>query len=120
MSGFDCPEWGDVARGLQLGQVALEDPMLGIARRGWQRGAALHAEEQFRTVVVWPRLHPGEQALLRSQSGPLAGVPSSCVPSSAATHFSHFAPQTSLVPFALVFVKLQNGVAVQIQRPGGE
>ena len=86
-SGFDCPEWGDVARGLQLGQVALEDPMLGIARRGWQRGAALHAEEQFRTVVVWPRLHPGEQALLRSQSGPLAGVPFSCVPSSAATRF---------------------------------
>ena len=86
-SGFDCPEWGDVARGLQPGQVALEDPMLGIARRGWQRGAALHVEEQFRTVVVWPRLHPSEQALLRSQSGPSAGVPFSCVPSSAATRF---------------------------------
>ena len=87
-SGFDCPEWGDVARGLQLGQVALEDPMLGIARRGWQRGAALHVEEQFRTVVVWPRLlHPSEQAFFRSQSGLLAGVPFGFVPFSAAIRF---------------------------------
>ena len=70
-----------------LGRLLSDDPMPGIARRGWQRGAALHVEKQFRTAVVWPRLHPREQALLRSQSGPLAGVPFSCVPSSAATRF---------------------------------
>ena len=39
-SGFESPEWGDVARGLQPGQISLDDPMAGVARQGWQRGAA--------------------------------------------------------------------------------
>ena len=35
-----------------------------------------------RRFVVWPRLSPTEQALMRSQSGPMAGLPFSCIPSS--------------------------------------
>ena len=62
-------------------------------------GAALR--RTFRTGLIWPRLHLREQALMRSQSGPLAGVPFSCVPSSAVTRFEPF-----LVPIAPVRVKL--------------
>ena len=65
-SGFDCP---GRLRGLQPGQVVLDDLMLGIVRRRWQRGAAVHVEEHFRTAVVWPHSHHRGQALLRSQSG---------------------------------------------------
>ena len=84
--GFDCPEWGDVARGLQPGQVSLDDPLPGVARRGWQRGAAQHIEDQFRTDVM-SQLELHEQALFRSQSGPLAGVPFICTPKSPETRF---------------------------------
>ena len=104
-----CPQNLGAASFHRRPVVALDDPMPGIARRGWQR-AALHVEEQFCTGVVWPRLHPREQALLRSQSGPLAGVPFSCVPSSAATRFESQEFRVlllrRLVPFAPVRVKL--------------
>ena len=86
-SGFESPEWGDVARGLQPGQISLDDPMPGVARQGWQRGAAQHVEERFRTDIVWPRLDPPGQALLRSQSGPMAGIPFCCFPISMVTRF---------------------------------
>ena len=46
-SGSDCPEWGDVARGLRPGQLSVDDPMPG-ARKGWQRGVAAHVDEAFR------------------------------------------------------------------------
>ena len=37
---------------------------------------------------MWPRLAPTEQALLRSQSGPMSGVPFSAVPSSPPTRLA--------------------------------
>ena len=86
-SGFEPPEWRDVTRGLQPGQISLDDPMPGVARQGWQRGAPQHVEERFRTDIVWPRLDPPGQALLRSQSGPMPGVPFCCLPISMATLF---------------------------------
>ena len=79
-------ERGDVARGLQPGQVLLDDPLPGVARRGWQRGATQHIEEQFRTDVM-SQLELHEQALFRSQSGPLAGVHFICIPKSPGTKF---------------------------------
>ena len=85
-SGFES-EWGDVARGLQPGQILLDDPMPGVARQGWQRGVAQHMEERLRTNIVWPRLDPPGQALLRSQSGTMAGIPFCCFPISMATRF---------------------------------
>ena len=107
--GFDCPEWGDVARGLQPGQVLLDDSMPGVARRGWQRGAAQHIEDQFRTGVM-SQLELHEQAMFRSQSGPLVGVPFICTPKSPETRFEPPLPcvasQTPLVSFTLVCCKL--------------
>ena len=39
-------------------------------------------EARFKEVFVWPRPTPTEQALMPSQSGPMAGLPFSCMPSS--------------------------------------
>ena len=51
-----------------------------------QRGAAQHIEDQFRTDVM-SQLELHEQALFRSQSGPLAGVPFICTSKSPETRF---------------------------------
>ena len=40
------------------GLVNSHEPMPGVARQGWQRGAAQHVEERFRTDIVWPRFDP--------------------------------------------------------------
>ena len=86
MSGYDCPEWEDIARGLRQGQLSVDDSMPGV-HKGWQRGVATHVDEAFRAGVVWPRLHSHEQALFRSQSGPMAGAPFSSIPWSSVTRF---------------------------------
>ena len=35
VSGYDCPEWEDIARGLRQGQLLVDDGMPGV-RKGWQ------------------------------------------------------------------------------------
>ena len=52
--------------------------------------AAQASERHFRTEVLWLRLAPTQQVLMRSQSGPFAGLPFLAVPSSP---FSRFPPQ---------------------------
>ena len=39
-------------------------------------------EERFFSSTIWPRLPPTEQALFRSQSGQMSGLPFTSVPSS--------------------------------------
>ena len=55
---------------------------------GWQFFAAQRVEHHFRAETVWPRLAPTEQAVLRSQSGPMSGVAFSAVPSSPPTRLA--------------------------------
>ena len=91
------------------GQISADDPMPGVWK-GWQRGVAAHVDEEFRTGVLWPRLHPqtgappfpmrpdGRRAvqlhpIIHSDPVRAAGVP-------------RVAPQTSMVPIASVRVKL--------------
>ena len=62
-----------------------EDPEVPV--HGWQFFAALTVEHCFRDTVVWPRLSPTDEALLRSQSGPMSGLPFSSVPSSPHSRF---------------------------------
>ena len=59
----------------------------GRVRQGWQHEAASRVERVFQDAVLMPRLASHEQALLRSQSGPTAGAPLTCVPTSPLLHF---------------------------------
>ena len=79
--GFRAPEWHALANGARPEWP--EDPEdVGPRDRGWQRVASQHANSFFLSTAVWPRLSDTSRALLRSQGGPLAGVPFSCCPSS--------------------------------------
>ena len=53
--------------------------------RGWQQYVSDKVEKAFHTEALWPSLDANERALVLSQSGPLAGVPFHCFPTSFAT-----------------------------------
>ena len=80
--GFESPDWVSLLNGLRPRQPPENQFEPGPVIDGWQFFAAQTVEARFRNTVIWPRLSPSEQALLRSQSGPMAGMPFSCVPSS--------------------------------------
>ena len=82
VEGFEVPEWTALAGGLRP-EPELHEP--GGQRAGWQHEAASRVERQFRATHILPHLTPTRQAMLRSQSGPVAGIPFSVVPSSFLT-----------------------------------
>ena len=59
----------------------------GVPRHGWQFFASQAVEECFFIHGVAPRLTDTQQALVRSQCGPLAAVPFTCCPTSSLTRF---------------------------------
>ena len=81
-SGFVCPEWTALVQGLRPNQPGRDEVDPADHTHGWQFFTAQRVEHHFRAETVWPRLAPTEQALLRSQSGPMSGVAFSAVPSS--------------------------------------
>ena len=85
VDGFEVPSWSAVTAGQRPPIMEVEDREPGIPRQGWQHAAAFRIESSFRTEILMPRMSPVEQALLRSQSGPCAGVPFSACPSSPLT-----------------------------------
>ena len=78
--GFRTPEWGALARGLRPEGFPVEEEV-GPRHVGWQRVATVDANNFFK-VTVWPRLNVAARAFLRSQGGPLAGLPFVCCPTS--------------------------------------
>ena len=76
--GFHAPSWEELAAGVRPDLVHDVDMEPGIPRHGWQRTAT----EPVHGGTVRPRLSETEQALFRSQGGPLAGVPFLCFPTS--------------------------------------
>ena len=74
VGGFEPPSWISLATGARPHMRQPEDYEL------W-RGRV------FRDAVLMPRLARHEQALLRSQSGPMAGAPLTCVPTSPLLQF---------------------------------
>ena len=88
--GYNCLDWQSLLDGLRPRQVDLDEMDPGVPTHGWQFFAAQASERHFRKEVLWPRLAPTQQALMRSQSGPFAGLPFWAVPSSP---FSRFPPQ---------------------------
>ena len=85
--GFDAPEWGDLARGLRPDFDPAADQFTSLSRNGWQQKASDVVENDFLARSIWPTLAHPEQALLRSQQGPMAGLPFTSSPLSAETTF---------------------------------
>ena len=82
----NVPSCEQIADGLRPG-VPVEDPEPGVPRHGWQFHAAQATDDCFFRHEVVPRLTDTQQAMVRSQSGPLPGVPFTCLPTSPLTRF---------------------------------
>ena len=82
VQGFEPPSWEDLAEGARppFHDVVEQEP--GVWRHGWQHEASSRVEREHREVLLMPRLADHEKALLRSQSGPFAGMAFSAAPAS--------------------------------------
>ena len=85
VEGFEVPEWPALAGGLrpEPREPELHEP--GGQRAGWQHEAASRVERHFRAEHILAHLTLTRRAMLRSQSGPVAGIPFSVAPSSFLT-----------------------------------
>ena len=81
---FEAPPWQDLQRGALPRQHELDD---ALKRHGWQFGASQEVDDYFLSGDLWPRLSLPSRALLRSQGGPLAGLPFTCFPIAAHSRF---------------------------------
>ena len=82
---FEVPQWSALAAGLRPPPREPEQQEPGAPRQGWQHEAAVCVERRFRGTILFPRMVPGERAMVRSQAGPNAGVALSTCPSSPLT-----------------------------------
>ena len=80
MEGCEVLSWDALVRGARPPRHEVDDYEPGEARHGWQHEAASRVERLFRSHLM-ERLAEHEQALLRSQSGPMAGMALSASPS---------------------------------------
>ena len=74
----DCPTWTAVQEGLRPPKVETAEP--GETTHGWQYHSSSRVETHFREDLVRFRLGRAHTALLRSQSGPCAGVHLTALP----------------------------------------
>ena len=72
--GFVVPSWSALARAVRPPPRGPEDFEPGAQRSGWQHEASSRMEQDFRVTQHFPLLLDSELALMRSQSGPGAGV----------------------------------------------
>ena len=70
-------------------QISIQqaDEFPSLSRNGWQQKTSDVVENVFLARPVWPTLAQPEQALLRSQQGPMAGLPFTNLPLCAETIF---------------------------------
>ena len=73
-------EWTVLAGGLRPEPREPEHHEPGAQRAGWQHEVA-SVERNDRATSILPHLSPTRRAMLRSQSGPVAGIPISTTPS---------------------------------------
>ena len=93
-------EWTALVGGLrpEPREPELHEP--GCWRAGWQHEAASRVERHFRAEHILPHLTPTRRAMLRSQSGPVAGIPFSC-PNAAVGVAVSLTPLATTVQLAL-------------------
>ena len=93
-----------------------EDQQLGMLGHGWQQLATDAVHAHLVETQIRPRLSATEQAMLRSQSGPMSGVPFAWFPTSALSRFdsSQFVSCSSVVSFSFPPPHATAGVAVSL------
>ena len=108
--GFSPPTWAEAALARPravLEALHMDGPCL--PQQGWQHVASACVEDHFFQSAVLTRCLPPERALLRSQGGPLSGLPFVARPSSPHQRFaSHLfrvllLRRSSLVPLLSVW-----------------
>ena len=80
IEGFEVPSWEALADGLRTNSREPEDTEPGGFKHGWQHEAASRVERHHRDHMVMPTWADHEKGLMRSQSGPFAGVALSVAP----------------------------------------
>ena len=85
--GFPAPAWSQGGGRVATRRPQVEDHQIGMPGDGWQQAATDAVHTHLVETSVRPRLSATEQAMLRSQGGPLSGVPFSCFPTSALSRF---------------------------------
>ena len=81
LEGFETPSWAELAAGVRPPLRNIEDFEPAGHRTGWQHEAAARTEWAFREQDLIHRMGEQARALLRSQSGPAAGMSFATVPS---------------------------------------
>ena len=108
--GFGPPDWRALANGLRPPPREPEEHEPGSTRQGWQHEASVPCEWDFR-VRIMTTMTASERTLLRSQSGPGAGVALSAAPSNIhnriESHLFRVLLQRRLRLFASVLPLLQ-------------
>ena len=88
VEGFKPPSWEALLDGARPPPHDPEDHEPGGTRGGWQHEAASQVERNFRDRRLMPVMSRVDQALLRSQSGPFAGMALSAAPTNALSRIS--------------------------------
>ena len=83
---YVAPTWIQIADGLRPNRPE-GDGEPGVPRHGWQFFASQAVEDCFFRHGFAPRLTDTQQAMVRSQSGPMAGVPLLAFPTSPLFRF---------------------------------
>ena len=83
--GMEAPPWEDLIRGA-VPRNDLDDAEPGV-KQGWQFQATQKVEDCYLSRAMWPRLPGPSRALLRSQGGPMAGLPFTSFPTAVHSRF---------------------------------
>ena len=115
--GMEAPPWEDLIRGV-VPRNDLDDAEPGV-KHWWQFQATQKVEDCYLSGAMWPRLSGPSRALLRSQGGPMDGLPFTSFPTAVHSRFdgpcSPLAP--SLAPFALFRSQLPVWLSTRFQWP---
>ena len=85
--GCAAPDWRSLATALPRRLAVRLPGVLGIPDEGWQHDASSIVERHFLDSSVWPLLGSSERAMLRSQGGPLSGLPFMALPVTPLSRF---------------------------------
>ena len=85
--GYAAPDWRSLATALPRRLAVRLPGVLGIPDEGWQHDASSIVERHFLDSSVWPLLGGSERAMLRSQDGPLSGLPFMALPVTPLSRF---------------------------------